>query len=233
MTSLFSLTFRYNAAHSLMMGVRKTGRQPLWVQRLRSANMLDALVGMEQHPLIRETKRECLEDYWDIAGVEYVLNGIQSGAIRVREVALDGPSPMSLQLRRQAESVLLYETHIPTKAASAAEDALKQAELIKPGAEQLAKVSARKRLPADEKQLHSLLMAEGDLVAGELDIPLDWLEQLLQQGRANYIEPGTLDCGRTRGRLYSRTHGGRYASTPAHCAPSASLPRRADKRANC
>ena len=190
MTSLFSLTFRYNAAHALMMGVRKTGRQPLWVQRLRSANMLDALVGMEQHPLIRETKRECLEDYWDIAGVEYVLNGIQSGTIRVREVALDGPSPMSLQLRRQAESVLLYETHIPTKAASAAEDALKQAELIKPGAEQLAKVSARKRLPADEKQLHSLLMAEGDLVAGELDIPLDWLEQLLQQGRANYIEPG-------------------------------------------
>lgn len=55
--------------------------------------MLDALVGMEQHPLIRETKRECLEDYWDIAGVEYVLNGIQSGAIRVREVALDGRRP--------------------------------------------------------------------------------------------------------------------------------------------
>jgi len=36
------------------MGVRKSGRQPLWVQRLRSAQMLDTLMKYKNHPLIRE-----------------------------------------------------------------------------------------------------------------------------------------------------------------------------------
>ena len=34
-TAAFNMAFRYNAARALMMGVRKAGRQPLWVQRMR------------------------------------------------------------------------------------------------------------------------------------------------------------------------------------------------------
>jgi ATP-dependent helicase Lhr and Lhr-like helicase len=190
-TPLFNMTFRYNAGRALMMGVRKTGRQPLWVQRMRSAEMLDSLVRYENHPLIRETKRECLEDYWDLAGVEFVLNGIQSGAIRVREIFLDVPSPMSLPLRQQTEAVMMYDyTPTPPGIHHAAEEALKQAQMIPPASEQLVQVSERIRLPEDEKQLHSLLMMEGDLLAGELDVPIQWLETLAGWEQARYIEPG-------------------------------------------
>lgn len=45
-------------------------------------------------------------------------------------------------------------------------------------------------MPENEEELHSLLMMEGDLEAGELDIPADWLEALARQGLACYVEPG-------------------------------------------
>lgn len=190
-TPAFNMTFRYNCARALMMGVKKAGRQPLWVQRLRSASMLDSLVRYEKHPLIRETKRECLEDYWDLEGLEYVLNGIRSGNIRVCELHLDSPSPMSLQLRFQTEASMMYDySPTPEGIHVAVNDALKQARMIAPAPEQLALVSERKYLPEDEKQLHSLLMIEGDLVAGEMDVPVDWLEALAGREQTEYIEPG-------------------------------------------
>jgi hypothetical protein len=108
-TPLFGMAFRYNAARALMMGVRKRGRQPLWIQRLRGVELLDAIAGDESHPLIWETKRECLDDYWDLPGLEQVLRGVESGEIAVREVRHDLPSPMSMPLRRQVEARLMYE----------------------------------------------------------------------------------------------------------------------------
>jgi ATP-dependent Lhr-like helicase len=191
LTPLFNMAFRYNAARALMMGVRKTGRQPLWLQRLRAADMLDSLAGQPQHPLIGETKRECLEDYWDLAGVEHVLKGIRAGTIQVRELYLERPSPLSLHLRQQTEAAMMYD-YAPTTPAirASAEAALEQADLIEPASEQLERTSVRTRLPQDEAQLHTLLMIEGDLVAGELDVPVTWLEKLVRSGRAAYIEPG-------------------------------------------
>lgn len=153
--------------------------------------MLDALIDCDSHPLIRETRRECMEDYWDMDGVEYVLRGIQSGAVRIREVFLDAPSPLSLPLRRLAEGALMYEyTPSTSKIQSASEEALNQVQMIPPAQEQLDRVSQRARMPEDAKQLHTLLMTEGDLLAGELQIPGAWLDQLARQGRAAYIEPG-------------------------------------------
>jgi ATP-dependent Lhr-like helicase len=190
-TPIFNMTFRYNVARALMMGVRKSGRQPLWVQRMRSAEMLEALMKYGNHPLIRETTRECLEDYWDLPGLEYVLNGIRSGSIRICEMFLTIPSPMSFLLRQQTEAANMYDySPTPMGIHRATEEALKDAQMIAPGAEQLALVSQRRRLPEDEKQLHSLLMIEGDLIAGELEVPIDWLELLARREQAKYIEPG-------------------------------------------
>lgn len=190
-TPLFHMNFRYNAARALMMGVRKTGRQPLWLQRIRSAQMLDCVVNRESHPLIRETRRECLEDYWDLDGMEEILRAIRKGSIRVRELFVELPSPMSLPLQYQVEAANMYD-YFPTTSGinKAVEAALDQADQVKPKQEQLDKVSRRLRLPEDERQLHSLLMIEGDMIAGEVDVPIDWLEHLIQSGQAEYIEPG-------------------------------------------
>lgn len=99
LTPVFSMNFRYNAARALMMGMRRNKRQPLWMQRLRSTEMLEALLQEEHHPLIMETKRECMEDQWDLKGLLEILYAIRSGDIHVHELQLDTPSPLSLPLQ--------------------------------------------------------------------------------------------------------------------------------------
>lgn len=190
-TPLFGITFRYNIAHALLMGVKKAGRQPLWVQRLRSAQMLESVLPYKEHPMIVETKRECLEELWDLKGVEEVLQQIQSGGITVYELDTEYPSPLSLTLRRQTEAAMMYNyAPTPIEAYKSAEDELKQLTMITPDEEQLEQVTKRTKLPENEQQLHSLFMIEGDLVAGELTIPVEWIKHLAETDRVLYIEPG-------------------------------------------
>lgn len=191
-TPLFNMAFRYNSGRALMMGVRKNGRQPLWMQRLKSAEMLEQLVREQEHPLIRETRRECMQELWDAEGVQALLYDIRSGAVRVREIYTDIPSPMSLPLQWSQEAAVMYD-YAPTPRGihGAVEEALaKEKHLIRPGERELSEVQERNRLPGDEKQLHSLLMTEGDLAAGELDIPVEWLDSLAKEGRVLYLEQG-------------------------------------------
>jgi len=195
-TPLFNISFRHNAGRALMMGVRSKKRTPLWVQRFRASEMLDNAIHHPQHPLMRETKRECLEDYWDLPGLVKLLTDIQTGEVKVREIFVEEPSPMSLPLRSKTEAELVYN-YTPTTvnvmaiATQTAKNALKQGEnKLKPNPDQLARVSERQKLPEDINSLHSLLMIEGDLIAGEIPMPLDWFEALTRQNRCLYIEPG-------------------------------------------
>lgn len=191
-TPLFNMAFRYNCGRALMMGVRKAGRQPLWMQRLRSSEMLEQVVSCKEHPLIKETRRECMEQLWDAAGVRELLEKIRSGDIFVREIYTETPSPMSLPLQWAQEAAVMYD-YAPTPRGihAAVEEALKQEkELVRPGDRELSEVSERERLPENAQQLHTLLMTEGDLAAGELEIPGEWLKELAQQGRVVYLEQG-------------------------------------------
>lgn len=194
-TPVFNMAFRYNSGRALMMGVKRNGRQPLWMQRLRSAQMLESLVREQEHPLIRETRRECMNEIWDVKGVQELLADIHAGAVQVREIYTEIPSPMSLPLQWGQEAAVMYD-YAPTPRGihAAVEEALKQEkELLRPGRKELMEAQERDRflrLPEDEKQLHSLLMTEGDLAAGELDIPAEWLDSLAAQGRVLYLEQG-------------------------------------------
>lgn len=189
---VFNMAFRYNCGRALMMGVRRDSRQPLWRQRLKSAELLEQIVHEEGHPLIRETRRECMQELWDGGGVRELLRDIRSGMIRVREVYTEIPSPMSLPLQWEQEAAVMYDyAPTPRTIHRAVEKALKaEKTLLQAGSRQLLAAQERDRLPKDEKQLHSLLMTEGDLAAGELDIPIEWLDSLAQQERAVYLEQG-------------------------------------------
>ncbi len=191
-TAVFNMTFRYNCGRALMMGARGNGRHPLWMQRLKSAEMLEQVVREKEHPLIRETRMECMCQLWDTAGVKEVLQKIVTGEVRVREVYTETPSPMSLPLQWAQEGAVMYD-YAPTPRGihAAVEEALHQEkELLAPGERELSQTQTRGKLPEDERQLHALLMTEGDLAAGELDIPVQWLEKLASQGRALYLEQG-------------------------------------------
>ncbi len=202
-TPLFNMAFRYNCGRALMMGVRGKGRQPLWMQRLRSAEMLDQVAGEPDHPLMRETRRECMNQLWDVTGLRELLEKMQAGEIRVREVYTDTASPMSLPLQWSQEAAMMYD-YAPTPRGihRAVEEALqreellrREKELVRPDSEELARVQEGGRLyggglPQDDKQLHALLMTEGDLAAGELEVPVEWLEKLAGEERALYLEQG-------------------------------------------
>lgn len=190
-TSLFHMSFRYNAARALMMGVKMKGRQPLWIQRLRSAEMMDSALAKKDHPLVVETKRECLEDQWDIDGVEFVLNGIRAGTISIHEIEVELPSPMSLPFQWQMEAAAMYDyTPMPKGVQAHVTEGLKQVEMIAPDEAELERAGVRASLPEDETQLHTLLMTEGDLLIGELDLPGEWFERLAEGGFADYRDPG-------------------------------------------
>lgn len=198
-TPVFNMAFRYNSGRALMMGVRRNSRQPLWRQRLKSAELLEQVVREKDHPLIRETRRECMQELWDAEGVRELLCDIRSGAVEVREIYTEVPSPMSLPLQWAQEAAVMYD-YAPTPRGihAAVEDALKESAgqegMLQPGDQELLqmqeKVLQREKLPKDEQQLHALLMTEGDLAAGELDIPVEWLEHLSQDGRVLYLEQG-------------------------------------------
>lgn len=169
-TPLFSITFRYNAARALMMGMKRNGRQPLWMQRLRSTEMLDSLVREKGHPLMMETRRECLEDLWDIEGLLWILSGIRSGLIGVREVYVDVPSPMSLPLQWQVEAAEMYSyTPVTAGIMQNAWEERKLIDGVKPSARELENVQRQGKIPQSASGLHTLLMIEGDLEARELE----------------------------------------------------------------
>ena len=194
-TPVFNMAFRYNCGRALMMGVRKNGRQPLWMQRLKSAQMLEQAVREAGHPLIRETRRECMQQLWDAAGVRELLSDIRAGIVQVREFYSEVPSPMSLPLQWGQEAAVMYDyAPTPRGVHAAVEEALaREQELLRPGARELLESQERdsyRKLPQDKNQLHALLMAEGDLAAGELDIPVQWLDELAREERVRYLEPG-------------------------------------------
>ncbi len=98
------MTFRYNAARALMMGMKPgMAVQPLWMQRLKSTEMLSSLINEPGHPDPGD-KRECLEDQWDIDGVIKIQGDIGLGLVQYGEVCVDVPSPMSLPFQWQAEA---------------------------------------------------------------------------------------------------------------------------------
>lgn len=207
-TPAFGIAFRFNAARALMLGMKLSGRQPLWMQRLRSTQMLDNVIKDPEHPMVRETKRECMEDLWDLPGVMKILEEIRTGQISLREIHTEFPSPMSLPLQWQVEAAEMYQYAPVTQGMrEAAYDELRQMEKLKPADGELEKLQERKKLPEDEKKLHALLLMEGDLMAGELDVPVAWLESLAGQGLVLYQEQGLWIAAEQEGEYASLLEG--------------------------
>ncbi len=186
-TPMFSIVFRQNAQRAMLMGARNGKRLPLWVQRLRASETLTDAIRNKNHPMIRETVRECMTDYLDIEAVKEVLQKIRTGEIEVTEIHLDAPSPMSLNLRRQAEAELMYETVIPT----AAKTPLNAEEIsLLPEKNALDESFVPNRIPQNAEETHAFLMMTGDFESGDAPIDLQFLDELCDAGRAKYIEPG-------------------------------------------
>ncbi len=113
-TSLFAARFRECAARALLMSPGTFGkRTPLWLQRLKGSQLLEAAQGYPGFPLFAEALRECLQDVFDMKALREVMGQIISGSIHIHEVHTASPSPFCAPLLFGYVAEHLYEGDMP------------------------------------------------------------------------------------------------------------------------
>ena len=99
-TSLFGARFRMNAARALLLARGNPRRRmPLWLQRLKSLDLLEAVRSFPSFPILVETYRDVLQDAFDMPALHHVLQAIEEGRIAVRSVETEIPSPFAASLQ--------------------------------------------------------------------------------------------------------------------------------------
>ena len=113
-TALFAARFRECAARALLMAPTAPGkRAPLWQQRLKGGQLLEAARREEDFPIILEALRECLQDVFDLPALREVMDGLASGSIKMSEVRTAAPSPFAAPLVFGYLGEHLYEGDLP------------------------------------------------------------------------------------------------------------------------
>ncbi|MBX6369906.1 MAG: ATP-dependent DNA helicase, partial [Rhodospirillales bacterium] len=132
------------------------------------------------HPLVRQAIADCLNEAMDVEGLERVLRGIESGAIRVVARDLNEPSPLALEVLSARPYAFLDDAPLEERRTQAvmgrrwlaAEDA---AELGRLDAEAIARVREEAwPAPANADELHDALVSLGCLAAEEAEAQPEW-----------------------------------------------------------
>src|SRR5262245_7451903 len=184
-TALFAAKFRENAARSLLLPKRRPGmRAPLWQQRKRSADLLAVASRYGSFPVLLETYRECLRDFFDMPALMSTLTDLRARKIRLATVDTDAPSPFAASLLFSYVASFIYDGDAPLAERRAQALAVDQAQLR----ELLGDAELRELLDADamddvERQLqrlepqyrvksadglHDMLLSLGDLSDAEI-----------------------------------------------------------------
>lgn len=113
-TLFFGGRFRHNSSRALLLP-RKSFKQrtPLWLTRLRSKKLLQAVSRYDDFPILTETWRSCLKDDFDLDSLILVLDDIREGKIKVSEVATKTPSPFSAGIIYDHTDQRMYEDDTP------------------------------------------------------------------------------------------------------------------------
>lgn len=113
-SALFASRFRESAARALLLPRKRPGsRTPLWLQRRRASDLLDIARRFPSFPIVLETYREVLQDYFDLPALRGLLTDISRRVIRVSEVELSGPSPFATSLMFDFIASFMYEYDAP------------------------------------------------------------------------------------------------------------------------
>src|SRR5438552_4425735 len=184
-TALFAAKFRENAARSLLLPKRRPGmRAPLWQQRKRAADLLAVAARYGWFPVLLETYRECLRDFFDISALVSTLTDIRSRKIPVVTADSEKPPPFAASLLFSYVASFLYDGDAPLAERRAQALAIDQAQLR----ELMGDAELRELLDADsmdqvERQLqrlepqyqvkstdglHDMLLSLGDLSDAEI-----------------------------------------------------------------
>jgi len=110
---MFPVRWRWSATIALALPRFRGGKKvPAPLARMAAEDLLAAVfpdqvacaenlpgeLEIPDHPLVRQTIRDCLEDAMDIAGLERLLRGLESGSIVWIARDLTEPSPLALEV---------------------------------------------------------------------------------------------------------------------------------------
>ena len=110
---MFPIRWRWNATRALALPRQRGGRKiPAPLQRMESENLLAAvfpdqlaclenIVGdreVPNHPLVRQTIDDCLQEAMDIDGLILVLKRIELGTVKCLALDLPEPSPLAHEI---------------------------------------------------------------------------------------------------------------------------------------
>jgi ATP-dependent helicase Lhr and Lhr-like helicase len=108
-TEVLKRRFRHCAARSLMILRNYKGqRKSVGKQQMKSFFLMSAINKISKDfPILKEARREVLEDLMDIEKAEEVLEWIKDGRIKVEKIDTELPSPFGLNLVLQGYSDLM------------------------------------------------------------------------------------------------------------------------------
>ena len=110
---LFTARWRWNATRSLAVArVRTGGRVPLPVQRMQADDLLGCVfpdqvacqenveypIAIPDHPLVKQTMRDCLTEATDLQGVVRLLERMEAGEVRIHCLDTVAPSPFTHEI---------------------------------------------------------------------------------------------------------------------------------------
>jgi ATP-dependent helicase Lhr and Lhr-like helicase len=93
---IFGVLFRESAARALLLPRRGPDRRtPLWLQRIRAADLLQLVKRLGDFPVLLEAYREAWDDVLRVRDLRRVADGLESGDIAVHRVQTEAPSPFA------------------------------------------------------------------------------------------------------------------------------------------
>lgn len=108
-SGFFGARFRENAGRALLLPrLSFKKRLPLWLNRLRSKKLMDAVLAYPDFPLLLETWRTCLQDEFDLTTLKSLLDEIRSSRIRLTEVTTKAASPFADGLIWRQTNTYMY-----------------------------------------------------------------------------------------------------------------------------